>query len=95
MPGALDGLQPSLSSSDLAWLAIQDDVESRLVITHGAGDETRYEVRHGPFGEEDLSALPEQNWTLLVQDVEKHLPPTEFELFKGRRPFRAAPTGSW
>lgn len=74
MPGAVDGLQPSLSSSDLAWLAIQEDVESRLVITHGAGDETRYEVRHGPFGEEDLSALPEQNWTLLVQDVEKHLP---------------------
>ncbi len=74
MPGAMDNIQPALSSSDLAWLATQEDVESRLVIAHGDGEETRYEVRHGPFREADLSSLPRQNWTLLVQDVEKHLP---------------------
>lgn len=74
MPGALARIRPSLTSSDLAWLATQEDVESRLVITHGEGEDSRYEVRHGPFREDELSSLPEQKWTLLVQDVEKHLP---------------------
>ena len=74
MPGALADIRPSLSSSGLAWLATQEDVESRLVFTESDGDNSRYEVRHGPFQNEVLSSLPGQNWTLLVQDVEKHLP---------------------
>ena len=74
MPGALDGIQPSITAGELAWLATQDDVESRLVFTKHDGDGTRYEVRHGPFPNDVLSSLPRQNWTLLVQDVEKHLP---------------------
>ena len=74
MPGALDGIRPSLDSSELAWLATQEDVESRLVITQGNGEDTQYQVRHGPFQDDELSSLPPQNWTLLVQDVEKHLP---------------------
>jgi 50S ribosomal protein L16 3-hydroxylase len=74
MPAALDGIRPALASSDLAWLATQEDVESRLVFTESKGGETRYRVKHGPFQNEVLSSLPRQNWTLLVQDVEKHLP---------------------
>lgn len=74
MPGALPGIHPSLSSSELAWLATQEDVESRLVFTQSDGEATHYQVRHGPFQNDVLSSLPRQNWTLLVQDVEKHLP---------------------
>ena len=74
MPGALERIQPSITAGELAWLATQDDVESRLVFTKRDGDGTRYEVRHGPFPNDVLSSLPRQNWTLLVQDVEKHLP---------------------
>lgn len=74
MPGALDDVRPSLDSGELAWLATQEDVESRLVFTQGRGEDTHYEVRHGPFENDVLSSLPRQNWTLLVQDVEKHLP---------------------
>jgi 50S ribosomal protein L16 3-hydroxylase len=74
MPGALDGIHPSLSSGDLAWLATQADVESRLVMTQSDGKNNHYEVRHGPFEKDVLSSLPRRNWTLLVQDVEKHLP---------------------
>ncbi len=74
MPGALPGIHPSLTSSELAWLATQEDVESRLVFTQGDGEDTHYQVRHGPFQNDVLSSLPRQNWTLLVQDVEKHLP---------------------
>ena len=74
MPRALDGIQPSITAGELAWLATQEDVESRLVFTKRNGEGARYEVRHGPFPNDVLSSLPRQNWTLLVQDVEKHLP---------------------
>jgi len=74
MPCALDGISPALTSGELAWLATQPDVESRLVFTHAERDGTHYEVRHGPFENDILSSLPRKNWTLLVQDVEKHLP---------------------
>lgn len=74
MPQALDDIHPSLDSGELAWLATQEDVESRLVFTHGRGEDKHYEVRHGPFQNDVLSSLPRQDWTLLVQDVEKHLP---------------------
>ena len=74
MPQALDGIKPPLTSGELVWLATQDDVESRLVFSQVDGDRTHYEVKHGPFENDILSSLPRQNWTLLVQDVEKHLP---------------------
>jgi 50S ribosomal protein L16 3-hydroxylase len=74
LPGALDAIRPTLTSGELAWLATQDDVESRLVFSRTDGDRTHYQVKHGPFENDALSSLPRQNWTLLVQDVEKHLP---------------------
>ena len=74
MPQALDGIRPALNSGELAWLATQEDVESKLVFTQGQGKDTHYQVRHGPFENDVLSSLPRQGWTLLVQDVEKHLP---------------------
>jgi len=74
MPGALDGTRPTLTSGELAWLATQQDVESRLVFSQVDGDKIHYRVKHGPFENDVLSSLPRQNWTLLVQDVEKHLP---------------------
>jgi 50S ribosomal protein L16 3-hydroxylase len=74
MPAALDGIQPSLEPDELAWLATQEDVESRLVFTERDGNVTRYEVKDGPFHVDYLGSLPGKDWTLLVQDVEKHLP---------------------
>jgi len=74
MPQALQGELPELSADELAWLATLDDVESRLIFTDQKNDETHYRVQHGPFEAKSLAALPPENWTLLVQDVEKHLP---------------------
>ena len=78
MPGAMRPESkitlPSLAPEELAWLATLDDVESRLVFTETHEGSTRYRVEHGPFEESVLSNLPQTNWTLLVQDVEKHLP---------------------
>jgi len=65
---------PQLTADELGWLATQDDVEARLIFTASDRGRTRYRVRHGPFDPEELEALPACDWTLLVQDVDKHLP---------------------
>lgn len=74
MPQAVSRLRPSVTRNELAWLAMQDDVESRIVFTDRSGDRTRYRAESGPFDADFLSALPKRDWTLLVHDVEKHLP---------------------
>lgn len=65
---------PQLDASEIAWLATQEDVESRLVITEREGAAARYRLENGPFDDARLGKLPNRDWTLLVQDVEKHLP---------------------
>ncbi|RLJ19545.1 cupin domain-containing protein [bacterium endosymbiont of Escarpia laminata] len=69
---ALPDFRCHLEPDELAGLACEEDVESRLVLEkHGS---TPWEARHGPFDDETFSKLPESHWTLLVQDVDKHLP---------------------
>ena len=74
MPSALPRLRPSISRNELAWLATLDDVESRIVFTDRSGERLRYRAESGPFDDAFLAALPPRDWTLLVHDVEKHLP---------------------
>ena len=72
--GATERLRPAISRNELAWLATLDDVESRLVFTEHVHDRLFYRAEPGPFDPEYLASLPPRNWTLLVHDVEKHLP---------------------
>lgn len=74
MPQAIPALRPAVSRNELAWLATLDDVESRIVFTDRSGSRTTYRAESGPFDPEFLAALPRRDWTLLVHDVEKHLP---------------------
>ena len=74
MPRALERVRPAISRNELGWLATLDDVESRLVFTERGEDVVRYHADMGPFDPEYLAALPKRDWTLLVHDVEKHLP---------------------
>ncbi len=53
---------------ELKALAARDDVESRLIVRAGK----RWSMSHGPFGKAHWKALPERNWTLLVQGVNLH-----------------------
>ena len=48
-----------------------EDVESRLILEHG---ETPWEAHHGPFERTDLEHLPDSHWTLLIQDMNRHMP---------------------
>ena len=79
LPRALPDVAPALDADEIAWLAMQPDVEARLVFTHRRDTGSAYELRQGPFAESVLSSLPREDWTLLVNDVDKHLP--EFRAF--------------
>lgn len=74
MRGGLDRVRPAITRNELGWLATLDDVESRLVFVDRDGPEKRYRAETGPFDSEYLQQLPKRDWTLLVHDVEKHLP---------------------
>lgn len=76
-PGFVDPITPD----ELAGLAMEPEVDSRLV-SHKDG---QWQASHGPF--EDFGDLGETNWSLLAQAVNHwHLPSAELV-----RPFRVLP----
>ena len=62
-----------ITPEDLAGLACEDTALSRIVMheTGVSGMLDQWLLRHGPFPEELFPTLPHQDWTLLVQDVDK------------------------
>ena len=72
---AFEDFKPLLDGDDLAGLACEEMAESRLI--SGSFEALDWQVKPGPFDETDFSTLPEENWTLLVQDVEKHYAPLQ------------------
>ena len=68
---AMPGFESPISPDELAGLALEEEIESRLVIEHG---ERPWELRRGPFAEDAFSQLPERDWTLLVQAVDQFVP---------------------
>ena len=72
---AIPGFEPLLGGDDLAGLACEEMSDARLVT--GSFEASDWAVRHGPFDESVFAELPEENWTLLVQDVEKHYAPLQ------------------
>src|SRR5690606_38605056 len=83
-PAAMPGFRSPITPDELAGLACEEEVESRLVI----GDVgTRFRLEHGPFEEDRFERLPRRDWTLLVQDVDKHVP----EVARLLEPFRFLP----
>ncbi len=68
---AFTDFESPIDADELAGLALEEEVESRLVIEHG---ERPWEMRRGPFEEDTFSTLPERDWTLLVQAVDQFVP---------------------
>ncbi|MCR4537521.1 MULTISPECIES: cupin domain-containing protein [unclassified Pseudomonas] len=68
---AIPDFESPIDADELAGLALEEEVESRLVIEHG---ERPWELRRGPFAEDAFGALPEREWTLLVQAVDQFVP---------------------
>ena len=76
---ALPNFINPLSADELAGLALEDDVESRLVL------ETPklapfWQLKQGPFVEADFNQLPKTHWTLLVQGVDRLIPEVAYLL---------------
>lgn len=69
--GALAPAVALIEDPDLMALAADEEIESRLITHHNESD---WRLREGPFAAEELEQLPARDWSLLVQDVDKHAP---------------------
>ena len=64
---AIDNFTPPIDANELAGLAMEDDVESRIIDTLA----NNWQLHHGPFEE---SAFDRKHpWTLLVQATDQHV----------------------
>ena len=70
--GAMPDLVDPLTPEELAGLACEDGVESRIVRERGGA--RPWEVWWGPHREAFFASLPERGWTLLVQELNRHVP---------------------
>jgi 50S ribosomal protein L16 3-hydroxylase len=68
---AFPGFESPITPDELAGLALEEEVESRIVLENGT---TPWELRNGPFDEKTFEKLPETHWTLLVQAVDQWVP---------------------
>jgi 50S ribosomal protein L16 3-hydroxylase len=66
---AFPGFESPLQPEDLAGLACEEGALARIISHDAASD--RWTLRTGPFAEEDFPGMPDHDWTLLVQDVDK------------------------
>lgn len=69
--GAFPGFHDPLGADELASLACEDGVESRLVLVRGGA--RPFHVVPGPQDEHRLRRLPATHWTLLVQGVDRQV----------------------
>ncbi|WP_392536913.1 JmjC domain-containing protein [Legionella sp. 227] len=70
---ALPSFVAPLSPDELAGLALEEDIESRLVF-ETPNEKPYWHLKRGPFSENDFSSLPPTHWTLLVQGVDRLIP---------------------
>lgn len=66
---AFPGFVTPIEPEDLAGLACEEAALSRIIEHDRASD--RWTLRTGPFAEDDFPGMPDHDWTLLVQDVDK------------------------
>jgi len=69
---AFPGFESPITAEELAGLSCEAGVDSRIVIEKGG--EHPWQAIYGPMDEDLFARLPETHWTLLVNDVEKHIP---------------------
>ncbi|MFW5426076.1 MAG: JmjC domain-containing protein [Methylophagaceae bacterium] len=82
---AFADFESPISPDELAGLACEAEIESRLIEERGR--KSAWQVTTGPLSETDFERLPATHWTMLVQDVDKHLPDLQYLL----DPFRFIP----
>ncbi|MEE9334063.1 MAG: cupin domain-containing protein [Granulosicoccaceae bacterium] len=68
---AFPDFQTPISADELAGLSLEEDIASRIIKESEPG---QFMLAHGPFEESIYSELGTANWSLLVSDVDKHIP---------------------
>lgn len=81
---AFPGFITPLPADELAGLSLEPETNGKLIIQD---DQGAYHLEYGPFDEDRFTSLTGNQWSLLVTDVEKHIP--EFTAFL--QPFRFIP----
>ena len=73
---ALVNWQAPLDSNELAGLALEDSVESRLIIEQTCKNplNSQWQLEHGPLPEERFATLPPSHFTLLIQALDQICP---------------------
>ncbi len=69
---ALPNIENLLEPDEIAGLALEEDIESRIIVERSPVD---WELQHGPFSEKTFKNLPQTHWTLLVQALDHYCPP--------------------
>ena len=72
---AVPGYVSPISADELAGLAMESEVESRIVLENW--NDKPWVLRHGPFAESVFEELPASHWTLLVQAIDLWMPETQ------------------
>ncbi len=72
---ALPNFISPMSPDELAGLSLEEEFESRLIT--GSIIDNNWSLTNGPFSETAFSNLPENNWTLLIQGVDRFIPEVE------------------
>jgi 50S ribosomal protein L16 3-hydroxylase len=65
---AISDFKPPIEGDELAGLALESEVESRLIVG------SDWHMTEGPLTEAQFAGLPEKQWTLLVQAVDLWIP---------------------
>jgi 50S ribosomal protein L16 3-hydroxylase len=68
---AIPGFISPISPDELAGLSLEEEFESRLVT--GSIQTKQWSLSLGPFSNATFEDLPESEWTLLVQGVDRHI----------------------
>lgn len=69
---AIPNIQCPISPEEMAGLACEEEVESRIVIENLKGKP--WQVKNGPFTEKDFRKSPNSPWTLLIQGIDHWVP---------------------
>lgn len=69
---AFPDFKSPLSADELAGLACEEEVNSRIVMEKD-GEHPWFPI-FGPMSEETYSNMPDTHWSLIVNDLEKYLP---------------------
>ncbi len=65
-------LESPISPDELAGLACEEDVHSRLIMEKDGS--SPWQLRYGPFQASDFLSLPQSHYSLLVSECEKWIP---------------------